>query len=190
MVLLIADRPCLLADTGPFCRFAEGGHDQLAVMAEYLDERLWIAQDVAIELQRRSQTNEHAVLSTLKWKPPFPRHEPITITDRRMLQQIEDIVAGRRRRNPGHFMEDRGEVASILLAKQRGWAVLLDERWGTKFAVRKGVETVTTEELCIELTIAGKLNEDHAFDVFKRVYRTGRAEFDRRVGDAAKNIAG
>ena len=107
-----------------------------------------------------------------------------------MLQQIEDIVAGRRRRSPGHFMEDRGEVATILLAKERGWPVLLDERWGTAFAVRKGVETVTTEELCTELTIAGKLNDDHAFDVFKRVYRTGRAEFDRRVKVAAEVIAG
>jgi hypothetical protein len=181
MVLLIADRPCLLADTGPFCRFAEGRHKQLAVMAEYLDERLWIAQDVAIELQRRSQTKEHAALSSLKWEPRFPRHEPITIADRKMLQQIEDIVAGRRRRKPGHFMEDRGEVATILLAKERGWPVLLDERWGTAFAVRKGVETVTTEQLCVELTIADKLSSDHAFDVFKRVYRTGRAEFDHRV---------
>jgi hypothetical protein len=181
MVLLIADRPCLLADTGPFCRFAEGRHDQLAVMDKYLDERLWIAQDVAIELQRRSQTSAHAALARLQWKPPFPRHEPITITDRRMLQQIEDIVAGRRKRNPAHFMADRGEVATILLAKERGWPVLLDERWGTTFAERKSVETVTTEDLCVELTIAGKLSDDHAFDVFKRVYRTGRAEFDRRV---------
>jgi hypothetical protein len=135
MVLLIADRPCLLADTGPFCRFAEGKHSQLAT---------------------------------------------------RMLQQIEDIVAGRRRRSPGHFMEDRGEVATILLAKERGWPVLLDERWGTAFAVRKGVETVTTEELCVELAVASKLNGDHAYDVFKRVYRTGRAEFDLRVSIAER----
>jgi hypothetical protein len=181
MVLLIADRPNLLADTGLFCRFAEGKHDQLEIVAEYLGERLWIAQDVAIELQRRSRVEEHVALNRLTWKPPFPRHEPITITDRKMLQQIENIVAGRRRRNPGHFMEDRGEIATILLAKERGWPALVDDRWGSAFATRKGVETLTTEELCVEMTAAAKLNDDHAYEVFKRVYRTDRAEFNRRV---------
>ncbi len=181
MVLLIADRPCLLADTGPFCRFAEGKHDQLAAMAAYLNDRLWIAHDVAIELHRRSQSREHAALASLNWKPAFPRHEPITIVDAKLLQQIEDIVAGRRRRNPGHFMQDRGEVATILLAKERDWPVLLDERWGTTFAASKGVEVVTTETLCIEMVVANKLTSDHGYDVFRRVYRTGRAEFDRRL---------
>jgi hypothetical protein len=183
MVLLIGGCPHLLADTGPFCRFAEGTHDQLAAMTEYLDERVWITQDVAIELQRRARTQEHAALARLTWKPPFPRHEPITISDGRLLQQIEDIVAGRRKRDPGHFMEDRGEVATILLAKERGWPVLLDERWGTTFAANKGVEVVSTEDLCVEMVVASKLSDDHGYEVFKHVYRTRRAEFNRRLAE-------
>jgi len=186
MVLLIGERPFLLADTGPLCRFAEGRHDQLAALTEHLDDRLWIAQDVAIELHHRAQTVEHAALARLSWKPTFPRHEPITITDPRMLQRIEDIVAGRRRRKPGHFMEDRGEVATILLAKDRGWPALLDERWGVSFAASKGVEVVNTENLCIEMVVDGKLTDDHGFEIFKGVYQARRAEFDRRVGEARR----
>jgi hypothetical protein len=184
MVLLIAECPCLLADTGPFCCFAEGQHNQLEAMATYLDDRLWVTQDVAIELGRRSRIPKHAALGALSFVPRFPRHEPITITDRRMLQQVDDIIAGRRRRKPGHFMEDRGEVATVLLAKERGWPVLIDERWGTAFATKKGVVTFSTEELCVEMAVSDTLTDDHAYDVFKRVYHTKRAEFDRRVSAA------
>jgi hypothetical protein len=159
---LIRERPFLLADTGPFCRFAEGQHDQLAALAEYLDDRLWVTQDVAIELSRRAKTEQHRTLAILGWEPKFPRHEPLTITDAKMLQQIEDIVTGRRKIRPGHFMEDRGEVATVLVAKERGWPVLLDERWGRTFAARKEVDVITTEDLCVEMVSAGKLTDNHA----------------------------
>jgi hypothetical protein len=181
MALLIRERSCLLADTGPFCRFAEGRHDQLAAMVAYLDDHLWITQDVAIELSRRAKSEQHRQLSTLAWEPKFPRHEPLTITDARLLQQIEDIVAGRLKQRPAHFMKDRGEVATVLLAKERGWPVLLDDQWGRKFAARKEVEVITTEDLCVEMVAAGHLAENHSFEVFRRVYMTPRADFDGRV---------
>ncbi len=110
-------RPFLLADTGPFCRFAEGKSQQILALADYLDGAVRVVQDVSIELSRRAKTPEHAALNQLQWiDPKFPQHQPIAITDKRVLAQIEDILQGRRRRNPGHFMEDRGEVATILVA--------------------------------------------------------------------------
>ncbi len=100
----------------------------------------------------------------------------------RVLAQIEDILQGRRRRNPGHFMEDRGEVATILLAKDRGWSVLMDEGWGRRrFAPAKGVEVITTEDLCVEMAAAKALSDDDAFEIFEKVYKTSRAKFDKRV---------
>ncbi len=126
----IRQRPFLLADTGPFCRFAEGKSQQILALADYLEEAVHIVQDVSIELSRRAKTPERAALNQLQWiDPKFPQHEPIAITDKRVLAQIEDILAGRRRRNPGHFMEDGGEVATILVAKDRGWPVLMDDGW-------------------------------------------------------------
>jgi predicted nucleic acid-binding protein len=182
-VSTIRERPCLLADTGPFCRFAEAGSQQTHALADYLGQSLYIAQDVSLELRRRAKTQEHAALKQLQWiDPKFPQHEPIPITDKKVLAQIEDILAGRRRRNPGHFMEDRGEVATILLAKDRGWPVLMDDGWGRRsFAPAKGVEVISTEELCIEMAVANALSRDHAFAVFKTVYKTNRTTFDRRV---------
>jgi hypothetical protein len=181
---LIRDRRFLLADTGPFCRFAEASSDQLSAMVDYLGDRVWIAQDVALELHRRAQTEQHRRLASLTWEPRFPRGEPLTITDAKLLQQIEDIAAGRLKKRPGHFLKDRGEIATVLLAKERGWPVLLDDTWGQKFAAKKGVEIITTEDLCVEMVVAGKLTEDHAFEVFKRVRWSPRGDFDGRVAAA------
>ncbi len=179
----IRQRPFLLADTGPFCRFAEGKSQQILALAAYLDGAVHIVQDVSIELSRRAKTPAHAVLKQLQWiDPTFPQHQPIAITDKRVLAQIEDILGGRRQRNPGHFMEDRGEVATILVAKDRDWPVLMDDGWGRRsFAPAKGVEVITTEDLCVEMAAAKALTNDHAFEVFEKVYNTSRAEFDKRV---------
>jgi hypothetical protein len=180
---LISQRPFLLADTGPFCRFAEGESGQITALAEYLGEIAYITQDVSLELHRRAKTTEHASLKQLQWiDPKFPQHEPIPITDKQMLAQVEDILAGRRRRNPGHFMEDRGEVATVLVAKDRGWPVLMDDGWGRwSFAPAKGVEVITTEDLCVEMAGAGALSDDDAFEIFKKVYKTSKAEFGKLV---------
>ena len=80
---LIRERPFLLADTGPFCRFAEGSSNQLHALAAYLGGSIHIVHDVWIELHRRAKTPEHASLKQLEWiDPKFPQHESIPITDR------------------------------------------------------------------------------------------------------------
>lgn len=176
----IASQPLLLADTGPFCRFAETGDEHLDALASHLGDNLRITQDVAIELSRLAR-EAFPRLARLRWLA-FPREEPITIRDKRLLDQIENIVQGRRRHAPGHFLEDRGEVATILVAKSIGCPVLIDDRWGKDtFAVRKGVPTFSTEDLAVEMAAARVLTPDQAYAVFRRVYRSDRATFDARL---------
>jgi hypothetical protein len=178
----IRQRPYLLADTGPFCRFAEGNSNQIHALAAYLGEAVHIVLDVWVELHRRAKTDQHAALNQLRWiDPNFPQHEPIPITDKHLLAQIDDIVAGRRQRKPGHFMEDRGEVATILLAKDRGWPILMDDGWGKRFAKAKNIETITTEDLCLEMATTHALSDEHAFEIFEKVYKTSRTQFDQRL---------
>jgi predicted nucleic acid-binding protein len=178
--MTIVGQPLLLADTGPFCRFAEVGDGHLDAFAAHTRANLAIVQDVKLELHRLAQ-NDFPRLKQLDWIG-FPAKEPITVTDKHLLAQIENICDGRRRRNPGHFMEDRGEVASILLAKSLGCPVLIDERWGREqFAVVKRVVTYTTEDLALELAVDGGLTEDQAFAVFRGVYRSTRSDFNARL---------
>lgn len=181
--MILGGQTLLLADTGPFCRFADAGDKHIDALAAYARDHIKIVQDVALELHRLSKLS-HPRLKRLDWID-FPEGEPITITDARLLSQIEDICAGRRRRKPGHFMEDRGEIATILVAKQIGCPVIIDENWGREtFAPKKGVTTCTTEDLAVEIAVAGLLTDDEAFDVFRRVFHRTRTEFDARINTA------
>lgn len=173
----IADQPVLLADTGPFCRFADAGDAHVDALVDYVGDTLQITQDVSIEIQRLAK-QRFPRLNRLSWKG-FPASDPITITDKRLLDQVENIIEGRRRHSPGHFMEDRGEVATILVAKSMDCPVLIDERWGKEtFATRKGVTTFSTEDLAVEMASVGALSPDDAFAVFRRVYQSSRSSFD------------
>ena len=116
--MILGGQTLLLADTGPFCRFAEAGDKHIDALADFAREHIKIVQDVALELHRLAKLS-HPRLKRLDWID-FPKGEPITITDARLLAQIDDICAGRRRRDPGHFMKDRGEIATILIAKKMG----------------------------------------------------------------------
>lgn len=176
----IADQPVLLADTGPFCRFSEASDAHVDALVDYMGDTLQITQDVSIEIQRLAK-QRFPRLNRLSWKG-FPASDPITITDKRLLDQIENIIDGRRRHSPGHFMEDRGEVATILVAKSMGCPVLIDERWGKEtFAVRKDVATFSTEDLAVEMAAAGALSPNDAYEVFRRVYQSSRVSFDALV---------
>ena len=111
----IADLEVILGDTGPFCRLAEAGEAHLDVAAGYLKARLQIVMDVHRELRRRATTPAHGRLNRLALLG-IPEHEPITITDKFLLERVDTLVEGRRRRKPGHADEDRGEVATALVA--------------------------------------------------------------------------
>lgn len=191
---MIRDLEEILIDTGPFCRFAEGKNDQLEAFINYLGDRAWIMRDVERELAYRARKPEHAALSRPGWDPKFPRHEALLIEDRQTLQQIEDIVENQRRLRqkaidagatnlkPKDFLSDRGEVATVLMAKKKAWPTLLDDGWAAHtFAPNKGVTVFSTETLCVEMAYDGVLTEAHAFEVFTLVYGNSRAEFTKRL---------
>jgi hypothetical protein len=110
-VKLLGERSSVLADTGPFCRLAEAGEHQLDAAAEYLAPVLHIVKDVEGELRRRATIPVHARLNRLELLG-VPRHEPITLTDARLLSRIETILARRRKRYPDHENKDKGEVVT------------------------------------------------------------------------------
>jgi hypothetical protein len=181
----INERAILLADTGPFCSFSEAGDKHLTAMMDYLSGRLRITRDVELEIDRHIKTGKFPGLAALRWRDDFPNGDDVlTITDKHVLAQAEQIVAGqqRRRANKVHFMADRGEVETILVAKQLGCPVLIDERWGKEtFAPKKGVEVYSSEQLALEIAAAGLLTEDEAYDVFKLIYHRSRADFDAEL---------
>jgi len=177
----IADLETILGDTGPFCRLAEAGEAHLDIAAGYLREQLQIVMDVHRELRRRATLPIHARLSRLPTLG-VPQHEPITITDRYLLERIDEIVEGRRRRKPGHVDEDRGEVATALVARAMNVPALMDDGWGKRLAASEGVQVFTTQDLAVELAATGTLAARFAYGIFRLVYAdSSRNDFDQRV---------
>ena len=139
----INEREILLADTGPFCSFATAGRKHIEVMLDYLGDHLRITRDVELEIDRQIKNGIFRRSSASRWHKNFPGGDNVlTIDDPHVLAQVEQIVAGRHRRRPGgtaHFMADRGEVSTILVAKRLRVPVLIDERWGKEtFAPQEG----------------------------------------------------
>jgi hypothetical protein len=181
----IGEQDVILADTGPFCRLAEAGEAHLDVAARYLEPNVRIVMDVHKELRRRSTVSVHARLTRLELLG-VPREEPITMTDKHLLDRIEAILEGRRRRKPGHEGEDRGEVTTALVAAELGVPVLMDDGFGKRLAAQEGVEVFTTQDLAVELAAHGVLGSLHAYGIYRIVYQNStREEFDRLV-DAAR----
>jgi len=181
----IAEQDLILADTGPFCRLAEAGEAHLDAAALYLEPNVQVVIDVHKELRRRSTVSVHARLTRLELLG-VPREEPITITDKNLLDRVEAILQGRRRRKPGHEREDRGEVTTALVAADLGVPVLMDDGFGKRLAAQEGVEIFTTQDLAVELAAYDALRSLHAYGLYRIVYQnSNRREFDRLV-DAAR----
>ena len=164
----IADLELILGDTGPFCRLAEAGEAHLDVAAGYLKAQLQIVMDVHRELRRRATTPAHARLNRLALLG-IPEHEPITITDKFLLERVDTIIEGRRRRKPGHADEDRGEVATALVAAAMSVPVLMDDGWGKRLAVSQNVRVFTTQDLAVELAATETLHPRFAFGIYRAV---------------------
>ena len=104
------------------------------------------------------------------------------ITDAAILARIEAVLEGRRRHKPGHEDEDRGEVATALVAAALGVPVLMDDIWGGNLARNEGVQVFTTEDLAVELAGEKKLGALHAYGIYRLVYSDPtREKFDARV---------
>jgi hypothetical protein len=186
---LIALQNVVLADTGPFCRLAEAGEAPLDVAAEFLRDRVRVVLDVQEELRRRASVPVHGRLQRLQTLG-VPVGDPITITDSRMLSRIDTIIEGRRRHKPGHEREDRGEVATALVAADMRVPALMDDGFGKRLAAQEGVDVFTTQDLAVELCARGLLRDIHAYSVYRRVYRNAQhSDFDVLVEAAKVSIA-
>jgi hypothetical protein len=186
-VKLIRDQSVLLADAGPFCRFAQAGADQLRAFVEYLGDGLKITSDVAHEISSNAKMPKFAALNQLEWWGWDAEDHTEAITDKHILSQVENIAEGQRRnkerqgksrRNP---WQEKGEVATVLLAKAQGWAVLIDDADGRRLAAAKKVTLFGTEQLSVEMAAVGAITPDQAFSVFTLVRGRDRADFDRRL---------
>jgi hypothetical protein len=158
----------VLADTGPFCRLAEADETAFDVAAEFLRSKVQIVEDVNRELRRRAEAPAHNRLHRLGVLG-VPATEPIAITDGALLGRIQEILDGRRRLKPGHPLEDRGEIVTVLVAGSEGLPVLMDDGFGRRLATREGVEIFTTQDLAIELAARELCKPVHAFALYRRV---------------------
>ena len=184
---LIRDQPVLLADAGPFCRFAEAGADHLKAFIDYLGDGLKITPDVQREIAGNAKMRQFGALNQLSWWGWNAEDHTEAITDRKILSQVDSIAEGQRRNKerqgkprPNPWQE-KGEIATVLLAKDQGCAVLIDDGDGRTLAKAKYVTLFGTEQLTVEMAAARVMTPDQAFSVFTLVRGRERADFDRRL---------
>jgi hypothetical protein len=194
MSVLAAEQGVILADTSPFCRFAENGVCEM--LADYLGARLHLTVWVVAELEHRATQPAHRQLEALaKREPPWTANPPITLDDA-ALRRADALAKGWRRRQQeatGIERDQRanlGEATTIVGALSLGCAVLLDEGKPKKFATNKGLLVLTTEDIVAELAAARVLKQTAAFLIYQRVYGNDRAAFDARVAQAADALEG
>jgi hypothetical protein len=185
MPVLAAEQPVILADTSPFCRFAENGICE--IFADYLGDRLRLTPWVVGELEHRAKHPAHRQLEMLARRdPPWTINAPVPLDDAAM-RRASDLANGWRRgqqAKSGMARDQRanlGEATTIVAAQSHGYAVLLDDGTPKRFAVAKGLVVMTTEEIAVELAAAGVLRPQPAFLVYTRVYGGGRPAFDTAV---------
>jgi predicted nucleic acid-binding protein len=158
----------ILADTGPFCRLAEAGEAVFDVAEEFLRAKVQIVEDVNRELRRRAEAPAHNRLHRLG-VIGVPTTEPISITDSALLARIQAILDGRRSMKPGHPLEDRGEVVTVLVAGSEGFPVLMDDGFGRRLAAREGVEVFTTQDLALEVAARELCRPVHGWALYRRI---------------------
>lgn len=186
MCVLAVEQGSILADTSPFCRFAENGICEIFV--DYLAERLHLTTWVIGELEHRATKPAHRQLQQLSRRdPPWTTNPPVRVEDA-ALSRADALAKGWLRQQEaasGTTRDERanlGEATTIVGALELGYAVLLDDGKPKKFAVRKGLTVLTTEDVVVELAVASVLARKRAFLIYQRVYgNKNRAAFDACV---------
>jgi hypothetical protein len=179
----------VLADTSPFCRFAESGVCELLV--DYLAGRLHLTSWVIGELEHRARQPAHAQLRALEGrKPPWVANPPVKLAEDE-LRRASALAEGWRslqERRSGAQRDERanlGETSTIVAAEKHGWAVVLDEGKARTYAQRRGLTVFSTQDLVVEMAAAGELKEKRALLVYRRVYRDATdAAFEQALGIA------
>jgi hypothetical protein len=186
---LAARQAAVLADTSPFCRFAESGVCELLV--DYLAGRLHLTSWVIGELEHRARQPAHAQLRALEGRePPWVPTPPVGLSESE-LRRAAALAEGWRtlqERRSGLARDERanlGETTTIIAAERNGWAVLLDEGRARTYAERRGLVVLSTQDLVVEMAAAGELAERRALRVYERVYsRATEGAFNEAVETA------
>jgi hypothetical protein len=179
----------VLADTSPFCRFAESGVCELLV--DYLAGRLHLTSWVIGELEHRARQPAHAQLRALEGRePPWVANPPVKLGPEE-LKRASVLAEGWRslqERRTGAPRDERanlGETSTIVAAERHGWAVILDEGKARTYAQRRGLVVFSTQDLVVEMAGAGVLAERRARIAYQRVYREATAAaFAQALKDA------
>ncbi len=190
---LAARQAAVLADTSPFCRFAESGVCELLV--DYLAGRLHLTSWVIAELEHRARQPAHAQLRALEGRePPWVSTPPVTLTADE-LKRASALAEGWRslqERRSGVARDERanlGETTTIIAAQRNGWAVLLDEGRARTYAERSGLTVLSTQDLVVEMAAGGALTERRAQIVYTRVYNDATAAgFAQALTDARAEL--
>lgn len=194
MSRLASQEAAILADTTPFCRFAESGISEVVV--DYLHGRLYITPDVEGELDHRARQAEHADLTRIgEREPPYVATPRVTLTDleRQRAAALAEGWRKRQERTTGAVRDARanlGEAATIVAGQRLGYTLLLDEGGARKYAVAKGLTVITTQDIVTEICAAGLIGAKRAYLLYERVYSGAtRAAFDAEVA-AARGLLG
>lgn len=161
----IGDASLVLVDTSPIVNFCAVGCRLPFV--EHLGDRARITADVERELVRKAVGNA-ALKELLRGWPPVG-----ALALEPDLQAKALMIMDAMRPVGGHPLENAGEVTTVLLGEtlsdaSRGRLLLLmDDGDGRRLARARGLRTLSTRGLVVEMVTADKLNER----VGERVWR-------------------
>ena len=169
----------VLLDTSVIINFAQAG--ALLELARYLGERGAIVLDVAEELRRNTDRfPQLANLAEIGW----PHGEPLALppdllADAEALQRLHS-------REGAHEAENRGEIATALLAARLRAIAVIDDALGKRLCRMRGVARLSTAQLAAEMVAAGALEDERGFRVFDLATPSpaGRDEYREAVEKA------
>lgn len=145
---------------------------------DFLAPHLSILKDVMNDIRGLSNEDAFAQFKLHPYIARFP--DQIEITDRDLLADIAEVL--RVFQKPGDpERRHRGEVATAVYAQSVSATVLMDDRDGQKLAGVRNVEVFTTEDLCVEMVRRGKLDRETGERIFRRVYNSDGAKFERHL---------
>lgn len=127
--------------------------------------RAYLAEEVLLEINRGSAGDAYARLNAL-------------VVERLTLEaDFADYLELRRRWSMDDPLADRGEAASIILAKKAGYSFVTDDGVGYKAATREVVATTRTPQLVIAMVRAGWITTDEGWEGMQKMVAV-----ERRLG--------
>lgn len=171
----------ILADTGPLIRFAQ--RDLQAELAGHMASSLRVCQDVHNELHFQAK-GENPKLQTFSWlNPKFPPDEPIRALGQvaKNIDRIQERKARQEQQASGAMKKsdwrNRGEIATVLIAADRGSAVLVDDGFGRDLANARHLRVAGTDDLAAEMVAVSVLSVEHGRALAKSARGTDETAF-------------